>query len=101
MSNEDIGEPRVISVGHTNFVVAERIVALLGANSLPVKRMREKATIEGRLVDATAGRKMRSVIVMDSGHVVLSALATQTLQERVAGERPPGHAEWRDGEFVS
>lgn len=89
MSNKHRGilasgaRPQALNVGHGNFLVAERIVAILESGSLPMKRLREKSLEVNRLVDATAGRKTRSLIVLDSEHVVLSALAPQTLFERL------------------
>lgn len=106
MSNkhQGIGQADWLAIGYGNFVPARRIVAILEPNSLPVKRMRERAGERDRLVDGTAGRKMRSVIITDSEHIVLSALATQTLQERLqptAGTISRAELELRDGEFFS
>ncbi len=100
----DGSSEKVINVGHGNFVRLERIVAILESGSLPMKRLREKACEENRLIDATAGRKMRSLVILDSRHVVLSALNAQTLQERLKGEPPamsPAQRELEEGEFVS
>ena len=73
-------------VGFGNLVVGERIVALIGPASAPIKRLKEEAAKEGRLVDATQGRKTRAILVMDSGHVILSALHPETLAHRFEGE---------------
>jgi extracellular matrix regulatory protein A len=96
--------PSMVNVGHGNFIVSSRVVAILESGSLPMKRLRDKAAELNLLVDATAGRKMRSLIVTDSKHVVLSALAPQTMQERLHS----GHVwvdraelEMNEGEFVS
>jgi regulator of extracellular matrix RemA (YlzA/DUF370 family) len=91
-------------VGHGNFIVADRVIAILESGSLPMKRLREKAVEENMLVDATAGRKTRSLIITDSRHVVLSALAPQTVQERLHEGKPwlsPAQLELEEGEFVS
>ena len=94
---------QTLSIGHGNYVLTERIVAILEVGGLGMKRLRECASIENRLVDATAGRKTRALVVTDSNHVILSALAPQTLQERLSS--PPSHLlsqlELREGEFVS
>ena len=93
-----------VNVGHGNFVMIDRIIAILESGSLPTKRMREQAAEKNRLVDATAGRKMRSLVITDSKHVVLSALAAQTLHERMQGGssfKDPARLELEDGEFVS
>lgn len=97
--------PNTINVGHGNFIVGNRIIAILECGALPMKRLREKAGEENRLVDATAGRKTRSLVITDSNHVILSALAPQTLQDRVHEEggmwTDPARVEWEEGEFVS
>ena len=85
MSNNKLPLSGLVSVniGHSNFLASARILAVLEPASLPIKRLREHASEKGTLIDATAGRKVRSVIVLDSGHVALSALTTQKLQERL------------------
>ncbi len=85
-----LSRPRALNVGHGNFLVTDRIVAILESGSLPMKRLRERSLELNRLVDATAGRKTRSLVVLDSEHVILSALAPQTLFERLQ-EIPMGH----------
>lgn len=98
-------ESKTISVGHGNYVVANRIVAIMECGASPMKRLREKAVEKNLLLDATAGRKTRSMCLLDSGHVVLSALAPNTLQERLEGERQPwmsrAQFEMEEGELVS
>jgi len=98
------GSARALNVGHGNFILADRIVAILESGSLPMKRLREKAVDHNLLVDATAGRKTRSLILTDSRHVILSALAPQTVQERLEASKPwlsPAELELEEGEFVS
>lgn len=94
-----------IHVGFGNFVLRTRIIAVLESGSNPIKRVRERAENDNRLIDATAGRKTRSVLVTDSNHVILSALAPQTLNERLepGATRFSSHAdrEMEEGEFVS
>lgn len=93
-----------LNVGHGNFIMASRIVAILEPGSLPMKRLRERSFQLNRLIDATAGRKMRSIIIMDSQHLILSALAPQTLHERLQGDRlwmSRAQLELEEGEFVS
>lgn len=72
----------LLNIGFGNFVVAARVVAIVNPTSSPMKRLREDAKTEGRLVDATQGRKTRSIIVTDSGHVVLSAIQAETVGQR-------------------
>ena len=94
---------RVVNVGHGNFVLIDRIVAILSAKGLPMKRLREKAVEENTLVDATQGNKTRSIIITDSKHLFLSSLAPQTLQERFAHGKTAHstQTEWEEGQFVS
>lgn len=95
---------KMLNVGHGNFLRAKRIVAVLAAGSLPMKRLREKAGELNLLVDATHGRKTKSLIVTDSRHVFLSALSPSTLQERLNEGRQmlsTAQLELEDGEFVS
>jgi regulator of extracellular matrix RemA (YlzA/DUF370 family) len=76
---------KLINVGYGNVVVASRIVAVVGPAAAPIRRLREEARQRGKLVDATQGRKTRSVIVTDSDHVVLSAVQAETIAIRLAG----------------
>lgn len=99
-----LGTGRILNLGYGNFVMADRIVTILESGSLPVRRLRERAGESDRLIDATAGRKMRSLVVTDSHHVILSATASHTLQERLLGNRLPlgaGDLEVGEGEFIS
>ncbi len=74
----------MLSIGYGSSVVAERIVAIVSPNSAPMKRLKDDAREEKRLVDATHGKKTRAIIVMDSNHVVLSAFQSETLSQRLA-----------------
>jgi len=78
---------KLINVGFNNIVVGERIIAVVNPDSSPVKRLIEGAKERGSLVDATCGRRTRSVIVTDSNHVILSALQTETINERFQKKR--------------
>ena len=75
---------RFINLGFGNYVVASRVVGILNPASAPMRRLREDARSDGRLVDATQGRKTRSIIVTDSNHVILSAILPDTLGQRFA-----------------
>jgi len=77
----------VINVGFGNLINTGRVVAVTGAVSAPVKRIINSAMKEGRIVDATNGRRTRAVIITDSNHVILSHLNPQTIGERLAGAR--------------
>ena len=74
---------QLIHVGYGSIVNADRVIAILGADSAPIKRAIQEARDSGRLIDATYGRKTASVLIMDSDHVVLSALSTEKLAPRL------------------
>jgi len=75
---------KLLNIGYGNVVVASRVVAIVGPSAAPVRRLREWARESGKLVDATQGRKTRSVIVADSDHVILSAVQAETISLRLA-----------------
>ena len=75
---------RLISIGFGNTVNADRIVAVVSPEAAPVKRIVQLGKDDGSAVDATCGRKTRSVIICDSGHVVLSALQPDTIAGKTA-----------------
>jgi len=74
---------KLINVGFGNIVSAGRIVAIVSPESAPIKRVINEARDDGLLVDATYGRRTRSVIITDSGHVVLSAVQPETVKHRL------------------
>jgi hypothetical protein len=74
--------PKLVNLGFGNSVVSRRVVAIVSPNAAPVKRLRDEAREERRLVDATQGRRTRSVIITDSNHVILSAIQTDTIAQR-------------------
>ena len=67
-------------------VSAERVVAIASPDSAPIKRLVQDAKEDGRVIDASCGRKTRSVIVTDSEHVILSALQTETITHRLTSD---------------
>lgn len=80
-------EAQLLNVGFGNVVVAKRIVAIVGPGSAPIKRLKEDAREQGRLIDATYGRKTRAIVVTDSNHVVLSAINPETAAARLTGKK--------------
>jgi regulator of extracellular matrix RemA (YlzA/DUF370 family) len=80
--------PVMVNVGFGNYLAAEKVVAVVSPAGAPMKRLRDEARERGLLVDATEGRRTRSIIIMESGQIVLSALLAETVTERLAGERP-------------
>lgn len=78
----------LLHVGFGNMVVAERVVALISPDSAPIRRFKDEAREAGLLVDVTQGRKTRSILIMDSRHVILSAIQPETITARFEeGER--------------
>jgi len=77
---------RLLNVGFGNTVVSSRVVAIVTPSSAPMKRLKGGAKEGGKLIDATQGRKTRSIIITDSEHIVLSALQAETIAQRFEGE---------------
>ena len=77
---------RLVNVGFGNVVSASRIIAIVAPDSAPAKRLVQEARERSRLIDASHGRRTRAVVVMDSMHVVLSALQPETLAGRMAAQ---------------
>lgn len=75
---------KLLNVGFNNAVALERIIAVVAADPSPIKRLREAAGRHQKLIDATNGRRTRTVIVTDSDHVILSSLQPETVGQRVA-----------------
>ncbi|MCG6893880.1 MAG: DUF370 domain-containing protein [Desulfobacteraceae bacterium] len=75
-------EKVLLNIGFGNTVAAERVVAIVTPNSSPMKRLKDEAREDRRLVDATHGRRTRSIIILDSNHVVLSAIQAETISQR-------------------
>lgn len=78
---------RLINIGFGNTVNIDRIVAVVSPEAAPVKRIVQTAKDSGCAIDATCGRKTRSVIICDSGHIVLSALQPDTIAGKTAEEK--------------
>ena len=76
---------KFINIGFGNMVSADRIIAVASPDSAPIKRLIQDAKEEGRVIDASCGRKTRAVIITDSEHVILSALQSETVANRMAG----------------
>jgi len=72
----------MINIGYGNIVSERRIIAIVTPDSSPIKRMVQEARDRGMLIDATCGRRTRSVIITDSDHVILSAVVTETVAGR-------------------
>ena len=77
---------KLISVGFGNTIAADRVIAIVSPSSAPMKRLKDEAREQGRLVDATQGRRTRSIIITDSNHVILSAIQTETIGLRYSSD---------------
>lgn len=77
-------EQRLLNIGFGGTVVADRVIAIVSPNSAPMKRLKDEAKKDKRLIDATHGRKTRSIIIVDSNHVILSAIQAETISQRYA-----------------
>ncbi len=75
---------KLINIGFGNMVSANRLVAIVSSESAPIKRIIQDARDRGTLIDATYGRRTRAVIIMDSDHVILSAVQPETVANRVS-----------------
>lgn len=75
---------RMINVGFGNSIVASRILAVVNPHSSPMKKLKDEAKRNHRLLDVTEGRRTRSIIILDSNHVVLSSVQPETIMQRFA-----------------
>jgi hypothetical protein len=74
---------KLLNVGYGNLVAATRVIAIVAPNASPMRRLRHEAAERGKLIDATEGRRTRSIVIVDSDHVVLSAINPETLAARL------------------
>ena len=77
---------KLVNIGFGSMVATGRMLSVLSPDSAPIKRMIQEARDRGMLIDASYGRKTKSVILMDTHHVILSAMTPEILSARVAGE---------------
>lgn len=77
-------ESNLLNIGFGSTAVADRVVAIVSPNSAPMKRLKDEAKKDQRLIDATHGRRTRSIIIMDSNHIILSAIQAETISQRFA-----------------
>lgn len=90
---------KFINIGFGNMVSAGRIIAIASPDAAPIKRLVQDAKRENRVIDVSCGRRTRSVIITDSEHVVLSAIAAETITNRLANDLAEDSAdEEEDGE---
>jgi regulator of extracellular matrix RemA (YlzA/DUF370 family) len=89
---------KLLNIGFGNTIVAERVVAIVNPSSAPMKRLREEAKVNNRLIDASQGRRTRSIIITDSNHIILSAIQAETVSQRL-GADVLGKSEERDPKY--
>ena len=87
---------KFINIGYGNMVAVERIVTLVSPDSAPIKRMVQESRTKGTLIDATYGRRSRSVLVTDSDHVILSPIQPETIANRLSSEYEAAEEEESD-----
>ena len=80
---------KLINIGFGSFIAAKRVLSVLAPDSAPIKRVVQEAKDRGMLIDASYGRKTKSVILMDTDHVILSAILPETLQARWMDREDP------------
>ncbi len=84
----------LLNVGFGSAIVAEEVIAILAPNSAPMRRLKDEAKEEQRLIDATHGRRTRSIIITKSNHIILSSIQSETLAQRFTSlrEKEPAKA---------
>ena len=76
---------KFVNVGFNNMINGERVVAVISSDSSPAKRLIQEARDSGRVIDCTCGRKTRCIVIMDSDHIILSAIQNETVSQRLDG----------------
>lgn len=77
-----------MNIGFGNTVMVQKIIAVINTGSSPARKLKEAAKMEGRLVDVTEGRRTRSILVMESNHVILSSVQPDTISQRMQALQP-------------
>ncbi len=77
---------KLINIGYGNLVNSAKVVSVVSPDAAPIKRLIQDTRDTGKLIDASSGKKTRSVIVADSGHIILSALTSETIQSRMGND---------------
>ncbi len=74
---------KTLNIGFNNFVIDEHVISIIVPDTAPARRLREDSKNRDSLIDATAGRKTRAIIIMDNGFIILSAVNVETLIQRI------------------
>lgn len=89
---------KLVNIGFGNIVAANRLVAIVSPESAPIKRIISEGREQGKLIDATYGRRTRAVMITDSGHVILSAVQPETVAHRLVALSKPSEGDARERE---
>jgi len=84
---------KLVNIGFGNMIAAERLIAVVSPDSAPIKRVVQEARDRSMLIDASYGRRTRAVIIMDTDHVILSAIQPETVAGRLEGKDMPAELE--------
>lgn len=84
-------ETELVHIGFGNVLAVNRVVAIVSPNSAPTKRLIQDSKTAGRVIDMTSGRRTKAVLVMDTGNIVLAAIAPDTITRRVGADRTTAH----------
>ena len=79
----------LVNIGFGNFVNSNRVISILTPDSAPLKRIKEEAKSNKKLIDASHGRRTRAIIITDSDHVILSSIQSETITNRFSGQTEP------------
>ncbi|MCL2341099.1 MAG: DUF370 domain-containing protein [Proteobacteria bacterium] len=77
-------ENRLVNIGFGNAVKVNRILAVVNPGSSPIRKLKEDARLEKKLIDVTEGRRTRAILILDSGHLILSSVQPETIAQRLA-----------------
>jgi regulator of extracellular matrix RemA (YlzA/DUF370 family) len=89
MNREGNAMDQLINIGFGNYISSDKIVAVVNPDSAPAKRLVQNGRDKGTAIDATQGRKTRSVVIMENGSIVLSAIQPETISARFSGNNVP------------
>ena len=79
--------PVALNVGFDNYVISDKVIALVSSDSAPMRRVIQEFRKTGRLIDATQGRKTKSIVFLESGQIAASALPQDVLMRRISGDK--------------
>ena len=86
----------LVHLGFSNLVAINKVIAVVSPNSAPAKRLAQEAKSKGLVIDVTNGRRTKAILIMDSGHIILAAIAPETIDSRIRAIRKP--ESWEESE---